>query len=190
MQNTYAAVSLNDIFTQGNDFFDPNSKTPDSFANGIAGLVDNVYDIISIIGNIIILICGAILGVKYVWSTASEKADAKGGLGIFALGVIFFYCATGLYGFVSGSIGEAFNATSIEAIGGNIYKTILVIIDVCCVVALSIIGLKYMFSTPDVRGDLKKKFIPMIMGIILIYSTSQIINIIVGFVGESGITVP
>lgn len=180
--NTNSNLTLNGIFNQGNSFFNPTvDKTGDygDFEAGINGVINSVYEIIKIIGNFIILICGTILGAKYIWSAASDRADAKGALIPFMWGCIFFYCATGVFDFSKSVLSDSLATGSIEGMGMSIYLTIANLMSYACILAVIVIGLRYMFATPDLKGELKKRFIPMIIGILLVYSTSNIITVIV-----------
>lgn len=176
----YASTFIDDIFGSGNKFFNPgNNNSNSDLEKGIVNVVNEIIEVVKVVGNIIIFICGAILGAKYVWSAASDKADAKGGLTVYVLGVIFFYCATAITDLAMGVLTGAFKgATSIEAVGGTIYSNIMVIINVCCVLAVIIVGLKYMFTTPEMKGEVKKRLMPIVIGTLLVYSTSQIIGFI------------
>ena len=46
------------------------------------------------------------------------------------------------------------------------------------------IGLKYMAAAPGDKADLKKALIPYVVGAVLIFATTGVVSIIIGFAGQ------
>ncbi len=51
-------------------------------------------------------------------------------------------------------------------------------------VMLMSIGMKYMAAAPGEKADLKKALIPYVVGAVLIFATTGVVSIIIGFAGQ------
>ena len=84
-----------------------------------------------------------------------------------------------------GSINEAFNDTE-EIV--NIASTIIAVIRtvgvVVTVVALLVMGIKYMTGSIEEKADYKKSMIPYLIGVFIFFALSQIIAIIMDLTSQ------
>ena len=175
------AFTLDDIFKPGESWYNALDK-----GNNEKGVLGNIVDFITVdlmpiiftIGNVIIFIAGVVLGLKYVWSGVNEKAHMKETLPTYILGVIFFYFAGTIFNTSEDIIMELLNANSAEGVFGNIYSTIRVIVEWSSILLVMVLGLKYMMSSADVKAELKKSSLPVVLGIILIFSTTTVLKLI------------
>ena len=71
-----------------------------------------------------------------------------------------------------------FDPTSLEATLGNIFGIILTVAKAVALVAIVYIGFKYVFSGAEGKSKLKEKGILYVIGVILIFSTFNIITFI------------
>lgn len=94
-------------------------------------------------------------------------------------------CATGLDDpttIISGpdmtGVGTLFNL-------GNIVLGIIQYVSIgVASIATIILGIKYMYSSPEDKAEIKKKLIPFIIGGVLVFGAVQLVKIVETFVGE------
>ena len=51
-------------------------------------------------------------------------------------------------------------------------------------IAAIILGIKYMYSSPEDKAEIKKKLVPFIIGGVLVFGAVQLVKIVETFVGE------
>ena len=65
---------------------------------------------------------------------------------------------------------------------GNIILGIFQVIGIgCAMIALLILGIRYMYSAPDEKAEVKKKLIPFVIGGFLVFGATSFIRIIESF---------
>ena len=102
--------------------------------------------------------------VKYAFSSVSEKADVKESLIPLSIGAVFFYLAQSVYNFTSGMFKDDFSkATSLDTITDKIYSSVKLVANVGAIIAIVIMGLKYMFTAADERAELKQRMVPLVI---------------------------
>lgn len=60
----------------------------------------------------------------------------------------------------------------------GIWKTVLLILQILAVAAIVIAGVRYMFASADAKADIKKQTITLVVGAVLVFGASGIINMI------------
>lgn len=63
---------------------------------GLAGQLGGVIGIVQIVGVGIVAIACVLLGIRYVLSSVEDKAEIKKKIFPYVLGVLIFFCATGI----------------------------------------------------------------------------------------------
>ena len=80
---------------------------------------------------------------------------------------------------INDSANDKINADSgVASLGGQIVGIIQVVGIVVAVVILLILGIKYMTGSAQEKAEYKKTMIPYIIGAILIFAASTIVNVI------------
>ncbi len=74
------------------------------------------------------------------------------------------------------SNGTASNG--IVRVTGNIWQTVIVVIQVLAVAAVVFAGLRYMFASADQKADIKKQLIILVIGAVLVFGASTVLGII------------
>lgn len=65
---------------------------------------------------------------------------------------------------------------------GNIILGIFQVIGIgCAMIALLVLGIRYMYSAPDEKAEVKKKLIPFVVGGFLVFGATSFIKIIETF---------
>lgn len=96
-----------------------------------------------------------------------------------------FVCATGLDDpttIISGpdmtGVGTLFNL-------GNVILGIIQYVSIgVASIATILLGIKYMYSSPEDKAEIKKKLLPFIIGGVLVFGAVQLVKIVEIFVGE------
>lgn len=66
----------------------------------------------------------------------------------------------------------------ISSVTGNIWSTVIVVIQVLAVAAVVFAGLRYMFASADQKADIKKQLIILVLGAVLVFGASTVLGII------------
>lgn len=69
-------------------------------------------------------------------------------------------------------------------IGNSIIGTITVVASIISVIALIILGIKYMLGSVEERAEYKKVLWPYFIGAIMVFGITNIINLIINLVGN------
>lgn len=149
----------------------------------IGGLnsLDKLRELLFDIGNIIFILVTAILGVKYIWGGVDSKFSVKNSLVTLVVAAIVFYGWNAVTDILNIQ-GLLAGASSHEGIAIQIYDTIMYIVNILAVGGIIYIGIKYMMAGADGKAEMKLKFIPVVMGIIMVYGAMNLINFILDIV--------
>lgn len=147
---------------------------------GSGGLIDGIFQI----GNLVFVCVTIIIGIKYAFSSVEGKVDVKQNLIPLSIGAIFFYLAQTVYNFSASLFNGFTNASNINDVTDKIFSIVSTIANMCAIMAIVIMGLKYMFTSADEKAELKQKMVPLIIGLAFIYASVEILGFIVS-VGNS-----
>lgn len=74
--------------------------------------------------------------------------------------------------------------TTLYALGNSILGILQYVGAAVSIIATLILGMKYMYSSPDEKAEVKKKLIPYIIGGILVFGAVQLVKIVEIFAKE------
>lgn len=77
-----------------------------------------------------------------------------------------------------GTISTADNAVK------RIWGTVTLILQILAVAAIVFAGVRYMFASADAKADIKKQTIGLVVGAILVFGASMIVNFIINVTSE------
>jgi len=142
--------------------------------------VESLKEIIFYIGNIIFMLITAFLGVKYIWGGVESKFTVKTSLITLVIAAIAFYGwnATSRVLDVRLLLTGGSAANGYENIASQVYNTIMYVVNVLAIGGIIYIGIKYFMAGAEGKAEMKVKFIPIIMGIIMVYGTLNVISFI------------
>ena len=96
--------------------------------------------------------------------------------------------------FAASSITEPINAGSalpngtasnkVTSVTGNIWSTVIVVIQVLAVAAVVFAGLRYMFASADQKADIKKSLIHLVIGCVIVFGAVTVISLITKVFGQ------
>lgn len=110
--------------------------------------------------------------------------------------IIFFFLILSIVLCISTNVYAEINPVSVVSTPSSegtdtlytIGNTILGIVQVVgigvAVIALLILGIKYMYTSPDEKADIKKQLIPFIIGGFLVFGATSLVKIVETFTGE------
>lgn len=177
------------VFGKGTDFFQYDDTTADSGIGGsLATLIQgDIYSLVVKTGNFIFCVVVMALGIKYIFASIEGKASIKESVPNLIVGIVFFYLAVTLKDGFFKTMKDVTSGLTADVAGGAPYGVLLFriynlfkwVIDTCAITGIILIGLKYMFTTPDGKAEVKKKLLPMALGIVFVYSASTVITYVV-----------
>lgn len=171
---------LNDIVSEGKNFFSGSGTDVGGVGGKIRDLFQNdVADIIGTVGNLIFYVVAAFLGLKYIWSGVEGKSQVKETLPTFVVGACVFYLSKAVYDFTTGVISGIAGGSTFDIIQGNLWQNISFVVNIFAIAGIVALGLKYMLSSADTRADIKKDMVPVVIGLILVYSITNVLNFLV-----------
>ena len=83
--------------------------------------------------------------------------------------------------------GEIQGASAIFTLGNKILTILEFIGGGVAVIATLLLAIRYMYSSPDDKAEIKRKLIPYIIGGVLIFGVTNLIGLVAQFVGDLGI---
>lgn len=75
-------------------------------------------------------------------------------------------------------------STKLNNTAKNIWASVTLILQILAVAAIVFAGVRYMFASADAKADIKKQMIILVLGAVLVFAASTIINIIVNVTNE------
>lgn len=65
-----------------------------------------------------------------------------------------------------------------EMLAGNIWKSIVRVVQVAALIAIGVAGLRYMFASADQKADIKQSTIHLMVGIAFVFGATLVLEII------------
>lgn len=163
-----------------------------------SNVLSEIANVVEIIGTAVIAIATVVLGIKYVLGSVTDKASVKENMITLLIACIFFFGWSNIrdllinniqYDSSTGNIAVSkitgstqlfiFSGTnSLESAFASIFSMIILIAKLVAVIATVYMGVKYIFSGAEQRAKLKEKGIMYIVGIILIFTTINVLSFI------------
>ena len=85
---------------------------------------------------------------------------------------------------LSGDKTATITSTSMTNLGSKIIGTIQVLGIIIAVVILLVLGIKYMVGSAEEKAEYKKTMMPYVVGALLIFAASTIVNILYNLIGN------
>lgn len=74
---------------------------------------------------------------------------------------------------------------SVTKLGGSIWSTISVIVQIAAIAAIVFAGVRYMFASADDKADIKKQTVILIVGAVLVFAAVPLANFIASVANET-----
>ncbi len=86
---------------------------------------------------------------------------------------------------VSTSFPNAGNpANSVSKLGENIWGTVILVVRILAFAAIVFAGVRYMFASADQKADIKKGLVYLVLGAVLVFASTFLVNIIVNVTNQ------
>lgn len=82
------------------------------------------------------------------------------------------------------SMGGGNGSTTLNDTAKNIWSSVTLILQILAVAAIVFAGVRYMFASADAKADIKKQMVILIIGAVMVFAASTIINVIVNVTKE------
>ena len=160
-----------------------------------ASVITDIGKLVEIIGTAVIAIATVVLGVKYVLGSVTDKAEVKDSMVTLLFACIFFFGWSSLRGVLIKNVGYDSNgavngitgATQLFIFAGEdglenafatIFSLVIIIAKIIAVLATIYMGVKYIFAGSEGKAKVKEKGVMYIIGILLIFTTLNILSFI------------
>lgn len=160
-----------------------------------SSVITEIADMVEVVGTAVIAIATIVLGVKYVLGSVTEKADVKDSMITLLFACVFFfgwanirdilikgvtYNADGAVTSINGQT-QLFifqGAGTLKSALAQVFSVVIIIAKLIAIVATVYMGVKYIFSGAEGKAKLKDKGVMYIIGILLIFTTLNILSFI------------
>lgn len=160
-----------------------------------SSIITEIANMVEVIGTAVIAITTVVLGIKYMIGSVTEKAEVKENMITLLVACIFFFGWSNLRQILikgvtydqNGAVSGISGASQLFIFSGNgtlegafaqVFSIVLIIAKLVAIVATVYMGVKYIFSGAEGKAKLKEKGIMYIVGIILIFTTLNILTFI------------
>lgn len=158
-------------------------------------VISDLASMVEVVGTAVIAIATVVLGIRYMLGSVTEKADVKENMITLLVACIFFFGWSNLRTILikgvtfdsSGAVTSINGSSTFFALEGgatleqafaSIFAVVILIAKVIAVVCTIYMGVKYIFSGAEGKAKLKSKGVMYIVGIILIFTTLNILSFI------------
>lgn len=69
-------------------------------------------------------------------------------------------------------------SSTVENVGKGVWTTVTTIVQILAVAAVVFAGVRYMFASADAKADIKKQTVILIVGAVLVFGSTAILNFI------------
>ena len=91
--------------------------------------------------------------------------------------------AKNIVGGVNASIPDDGYATDLQTTISKLLGFLQVASGLVAILMIAIVGFNYIVSTPEVKDEMKKKLLPIIIGIVLVFGATSIAKFLIGVAG-------
>jgi hypothetical protein len=161
-----------------------------------SSMLSGIAETVEIIGTGVILVATVVIGIKYIFGTVQGKVEAKESLITLLVACIFFFGWTSIRGLlITGSAtGENmtgntglifFKGGDLTAAFAQVFNFLALIGKLLTVFAIAFMGVKYITSGADAKAQIKEKSPALIIGVILIFSATNVVSLIAKIVSNT-----
>ena len=138
--------------------------------------VNNITDLVRWAGEFIAVGALMVMGIKYVMGSIEEKAGYKKSMLPYVVGCFILFGASLLIPEIEDLLANI--GTNNDAVGNSILGIIQYIGSIASVMAIMILGIKYMLGSVEERATYKRTMVPYVIGIVLIFAAVTIVTTI------------
>ena len=185
--NIYADDENKDFWSYATEWYSKEDLNYD-VTQSVDKLIGTISGYIELTGTVIIIIAAIVLGIKYVLASAEGKAIAKENIISLLVACIFFFGWANISNILyTGKNFVLYSQTNNTYQGTilNVYNIFKIIFQIVALIAILYVGIKYIFAGAEGKANLKSKSWAFVIGMILIFSTIEVLNIVSKIINES-----
>lgn len=190
---TTMEVNAIDFWDQATEWYKPGATN--TYLD--TSVISDIAEMVEVIGTAVIAIATVVLGIKYVLGSVTDKAEVKDSMITLLFACIFFFGWSSLRGILIKNVGYDSNgavtgisgATQLFIFAGNnggslenafasVFSVVIIIAKLIAVLVTVYMGVKYIFAGSEGKAKLKEKGVMYIIGILLIFTTLNILSFI------------
>ncbi len=159
-------------------------------------VINDLGSMVEVVGTGVIAIATVVLGIKYVLGSVTDKASVKENMITLLVACIFFFGWSNIrsvvikgVNFTGAAVAEGgisqgaqifllADGATLEQALAQVFSIVIAFAKVIAVICTLYMGVKYIFSGAEGKAKLKEKGIMYIVGIILIFTTLNILSFI------------
>lgn len=152
-------------------------------------IIDVFLDMINVVGTTVIVVATIVLGIKYIIGTVDTRTSAKEGLITLLVACVFFFGWTGISNLLYP--GENYNFiftdssdTIYKNMVGRLFSTFSYVANIVSILLIIYVGIKYILAGANGRAELKGRSIYFLIGVILIFATTNVLSFISELVND------
>lgn len=106
-------------------------------------------------------------------------------LAVMLISSNFIFAAKAGFGSFTGdmTVNADTSGNTVKSIGA-VWGIILTVLQVAAIAAVVFAGVRYMFASADSKADIKKQMIWLVIGAVLVFGASTVIQLITNFAGD------
>ncbi len=103
--------------------------------------------------------------------------------------LLIFFCANPVFaelgnGFDNSLVERTSIPTGITILANTVWGSVLLVFQMLAIAGVIITGVIYMFKSADMKAEIKKNLLTLIIGCVLVFATSTIVSFIVTATSE------
>ncbi len=102
--------------------------------------------------------------------------------------LMFVFTTNVLADVISTDFNQIQGGSEINSVTGtarNIWSTIALILQIAAIAAIVFAGVRYMFASADTKADIKKQMVILVVGAVLVFGASTVVQFITGITNEA-----
>ena len=92
--------------------------------------------------------------------------------------LVLVVCSTSVFGLSATMPSGGTAITGVTNVANNIWSTVSAILQILAFAAIILAGVRYMFSSPDKKADIKGESVAILVGAVLVFAAPVIITFI------------
>lgn len=168
----------NNFWSKAYDWYNSSKESGTGNTKAAKDIIDELLGYVEILGTTVIVIATATLGIKYIFGSVDSKAEIKENLTTLLVACVFFFGWNAIYNTLVTSGNLFFISSGFKSSIGNIYSTVMFVLNILAFIGVIYVGIKYIFSGASGRADLKGKSVYFVIGIIMTFATITLLTYI------------
>lgn len=190
--NTILATSTEsetrDFWGDAGAWFDSAKQDEFALSEQAGEIIDVLSDMINVVGTTIIVVATIVLGLKFIVGTVDSKTSAKEGLITLFVACVFFFGWASIRNLLFPDNNFIFitsKETTYQQMLGNIFSVFSYVCNIVAILLVIYVGVRYILAGASGRADLKGRSVSFIIGIILVFATSNVLTFISNIITEA-----